>query len=143
MRGHFAKYKKIVPALALINHLADGGWGDVREVALERAIAFSKHLEAHARRTYSAGTAGETAAAKALVSRICEGRLSDGFSARDVKQSHWASLSNQEHVEGALDLLVDLGWLQEKTIKTMGRPRTVYLINPKARKTERKTEREV
>jgi Protein of unknown function (DUF3987) len=50
LRGHVAKYRKLVPALALINHLADGGYGDVQAVALERAISFSKYLEAHARR---------------------------------------------------------------------------------------------
>jgi hypothetical protein len=27
LKGHFAKYRKLVPALALINHLADGGKG--------------------------------------------------------------------------------------------------------------------
>jgi hypothetical protein len=27
IEGHFAKYRKLVPALALINHLADGGKG--------------------------------------------------------------------------------------------------------------------
>ncbi len=32
LKGHFAKYRKLVPALALVNHLADGGYGDVRAV---------------------------------------------------------------------------------------------------------------
>jgi len=133
LKGHFAKYKKLVPTLALINHLADGGCGDVPAYALRRAIAFSKYLEAHARRAYAAGTEGETSAAKAIVSRIRDGHLKDSFSARDVKQSNWASLSNADHVENGLTLLVDLGWLQEKTIKTGGRPRTTYFINPSMR----------
>ena len=29
LEGHLAKYRKLVPALALINHLADGDGGDV------------------------------------------------------------------------------------------------------------------
>ncbi len=131
LKGHFAKYRKLVPALVLINHLADEGYGDVRAVALERAISFSRYLEAHARRAYSAGSEGETAAAAAILSRIRKGFLTDGFSARDVYHSKWSNLTNREHVKGALNLLVDFGWLQEKAVKTGGRPSAVYFINPR------------
>ncbi len=134
LKGHFAKYRKLVPALALIGHLADGGYGDVRAVALERAISFSKYLEAHARRAYSAGSEVETTAAAAILSRIRKGLLTDGFSARDVYHAKWSNLTNREHVKGSLDLLVELGWLQEKPVKTGGRPSAVYFINPKAGK---------
>ncbi len=134
LKGHFAKYRKLVPALALINHLADGGSGDVRAVALKRAISFSKYLEAHARRAYAAGSENETAAAKAILARIRKRFLEDGFSARDVYRMQWSSLTNAEHVKAALDLLVDFGWLQEKAVKTAGRASAAYLINPLAHK---------
>jgi putative DNA primase/helicase len=36
LEGHLAKYRKLVPSLALINHLADGGVGPVSHLALLR-----------------------------------------------------------------------------------------------------------
>ena len=50
LEGHVAKYRKLVPALALINHLADSGDGLVGIEALLKALAFSRYLENHARR---------------------------------------------------------------------------------------------
>jgi len=68
LESHFAKYRKLVPALALINHLADGGAGAISEAAILRALAFAEYLETHARRAYAAGSQAETAAAKAILS---------------------------------------------------------------------------
>src|SRR5262249_9413660 len=50
--GHIAKYRKLVPALALINHIADNGDGPVAQKSLLRALAFVTYLESHARRVY-------------------------------------------------------------------------------------------
>ena len=50
--SHLAKYRKLVPALALINHLCDRGVGAVTEAALSRAVGFADYLEPHARRVY-------------------------------------------------------------------------------------------
>jgi hypothetical protein len=47
VEGHLAKYRKLVPALALINHMADGCQGQVGLAALRKAIAFSRYLEGH------------------------------------------------------------------------------------------------
>ncbi len=77
LKGHFAKYRKLVPSLAMVNHLADGGYGEVRAVALERAISFSKYLEAHARRAYSAGSEAETTAAAAILQESLIGARED------------------------------------------------------------------
>ena len=41
LEGHLAKFRKLVPALALINHIADGGDGDVTQAATVRALAFA------------------------------------------------------------------------------------------------------
>jgi hypothetical protein len=38
MESHLSKYRKLVPALALINHVADGGRGPVDELAALRAV---------------------------------------------------------------------------------------------------------
>jgi Protein of unknown function (DUF3987) len=42
IESHFAKYRKLVPALALINHLVDSGLGAIPETAILRALAFSE-----------------------------------------------------------------------------------------------------
>jgi Protein of unknown function (DUF3987) len=137
IEGHFAKYRKLVPALALINHLADGGEGSIGHAALHKAIAFSVYLESHARRIYSATDLIEVAAAKAILARIREGELMDGFSARDVHQRGWSSLTEHAWVEAGLNLLVELNYLAAKTAEIGqrgGRPKVIFTINPAALK---------
>ena len=132
LESHLAKYRKLVPSLALINHLADGGTGAIHEPAVLRALAFAEYLETHARRVYASGKEAETAAAKAILARIRKGSLSDGFTARDVHQKGWANLSDHEQVQAGLELLEDNDWLASTTRQTGGRPRTTYAINPRA-----------
>lgn len=131
LESHFSKYRKLVPALALINHLVDGGSGSVGSVALKRAIAFSEYLASHARRLYGAGLRLEVVTAQAILARIRKGELTDGFTARDILQNDWAKLTDREQVIAGLALLVDHDWLVERITATGGRPRTDYIINPK------------
>jgi putative DNA primase/helicase len=84
LESHFAKYRKLVPALALLNHLAVRGAGPIPETAVLQAVAFAEYLETHARRAYGAGTVAETAAARAILGRLRKGDLSAPFSARDL-----------------------------------------------------------
>ena len=77
LEGHLAKHRKLVPALALMNHLANGGSGPVSHEALLTALGFSKYLESHARRLYAAGSEGERSAAKAILARIRRKDLED------------------------------------------------------------------
>ena len=73
LESHFAKYRKLVPSLALINHLADVGHGPVGREAMARALGLATYLETHATRAYGAGPEAETAAAKAILSHIRKG----------------------------------------------------------------------
>jgi putative DNA primase/helicase len=132
LESHLSKYRKLVPALALINHLADGGVGSVSEASTLRALALAEYLEAHARRAYAAGSEAEAATAKAILSRVRKGELTNGFTLRDVHQKGWANLADRDQVKAGLDLLVDLDWLAAKTEQTGGRPRISYTINPGA-----------
>ena len=52
LEGHLAKYRKLVPALALINHIAEDDEGDVTQKSLVRALSFAGYLESHACRVY-------------------------------------------------------------------------------------------
>jgi hypothetical protein len=130
MESHLSKYRKLVPALSLINHLADAGRDQVNEEAVLRAISYSKYLESHARRAYAAGSEAETAAAKAILGHIRKGDLTDGFTARDILQRDWSSLTDRDQVHAGLNLLAEYDWITAKPVKTAGRPKTVYLINP-------------
>jgi putative DNA primase/helicase len=131
LESHLAKYRKLIPTLALINHLADGGAGAIGEAAILRALAFSEYLETHARRAYAAGTEAETATAKAIIAHIRKGDLPDGFTARDLWRNKWSGLDDLDQVKAGLDLLSDFDWLAQALIQTGGRPRTTYAINPR------------
>jgi putative DNA primase/helicase len=131
LENHLAKYRGLVPALALINHLADGGHGPIGEVSLLRGITFADYLETHARRAYGSGLAGETGTAKLIIKHIRNGDLSEGFTARDIQRKDWSGLTEGDQIKAGLDLLSDLDWIAPKMVVTGGRPRTVYVINPK------------
>src|SRR5262249_37546052 len=96
LEGHMAKYRKLVPSLALINHLADDGDGPVGLESLLKALAFSKYLESHARRVYAASGVMEIVAAKAILLHLRRGDLKDGFTARDVHQRDWSGLTDRD-----------------------------------------------
>jgi putative DNA primase/helicase len=131
LESHLAKYRKLVPALALIDHLADGARGSIGEKALGRALAFAEYLETHARRAYGAGLANETAVAKLILSRIRKGDLVDGFTARDIQRKQWSGLTDNEAIKAGLELLADFDWIAPQTLQTAGKPSVTYLINPR------------
>ena len=131
IESHLSKYRKLVPSLALINHLADGGTGSVGEVAMLRALTFAEYLETHAKRAYGSGLQAEAATAKLLLGRIRKGDLAGEFTARDVLQRDWSNLSDKDQVTAGLDLLEDLHWLTAKKVDTGGRPKILYIVNPR------------
>lgn len=134
LESHFAKYRKLIPGLALISHLADGGTGPVSQEAVLKAVAWGDYLETHAFRAYGAISHPEVAAAKAVLTKIRKGDLPASFSSRDVWRPGWAMLSSRGQVSGALQLLVDYGWLREEHVETGGRPATIYHLNQGAKK---------
>jgi Protein of unknown function (DUF3987) len=137
LEGHLAKYRKLVPALALINHIADAGDGPVTQESLVRALAFAHYLESHARRVYGSTSQSELAAGKAILKHIRNGDLQDGFTARDIHQRGWGHLTERGHVGAGLALLIDLGYLAELIPVSKpqgGRPRIAYAINPRGLK---------
>jgi hypothetical protein len=136
LEGHIAKYRKLVPALALINQFADEPQhGAVSQKSLLRALAFAHYLESHARRIYGSASEGELAAAKAILKHIRAGNLEDAFTARDVHQHGWAHLTERDQVAAGLDLLLDLDYLVAAALPVGpygGRPKTKYWVNPRA-----------
>jgi putative DNA primase/helicase len=140
LTSHFAKYRKLVPALALINHLCTGErTTPIGNASLLKAIRFSEYLAGHARRVYGSRREIEVGAAKAILSRIRSGDLTEGekrgFTARDIHQRDWSKLTDIEHIKMGLELLVDYDWIATANTQTgsqSGRPTVRYAINPRA-----------
>lgn len=133
LESHFSKYRKTVPALALIVHLAEGGAGPVTLRATLCALAWADYLECHALRCYGATVAGEIAASRRILARIRTGDLVDGFKAREIHRAGWSELTDRETVRTALGLLVVYGYLAEVELPptaTGGRPTLAYRIHP-------------
>lgn len=131
IESHLAKYRSLIPSLALLIHLADEpDGGPVTLEALERAIGWGSYLESHARRMYGSIAQRSSGAAKSLATRIEAGSLKDGFTLRDVYRPGWSGLTDRGDAQAAVDVLIDNNWLASETIDTGGRPQTVYRINP-------------
>ena len=124
--SHLSKYRKLIPSLALINHLCDTRQGAVSESALLRAIAFSEYLESHAQRIYSYATRPDIDAAKTLLKRLASGKLPDIFKLRDVYRGGWTGLETPGKAQAAINLLLEYHHLGEEEIVTGGRPTTHF-----------------
>ena len=124
--SHLSKYRKLIPSLALINHLCDTRQGAVSESALLRAIAFSEYLESHAQRIYSYATRPDIDAAKTILKRLASGKLSNPFKARELSQKGWAGLETTNKAQAAIELLMEYHHLSVEEINTGGRPTAHY-----------------
>jgi putative DNA primase/helicase len=131
LESHLAKYRKLVPSLALILHLAGEGTGPVGKRATLQALAWAEYLEGHARRAYASVTSSEVTAARAILEKLRRGELPRTFAARDIYRRGWAHLADRGQVFEALQLLADLDRLAVHTRDTNGRTATLYETNPK------------
>lgn len=132
--AHLSKYRKLVPALALLIHLANRDTGPVSLAALDKALLWATYLEAHARRIYSAVLRPDTAAARELAKHLGRGELPQQFTLREVYRKGWAGLASKEDAEAATEILCDLGWIRAvvDTGRPTGRPPSpVFETNPK------------
>lgn len=130
--AHLSKYRKLIPALALIFAMVDApDAGTVSERHLLRSLAWSEYLRSHAERLYSAAVVPETGAAKTLLAKIATGALGSSFTPREVAVKHWAGLSAPDAVRKAAEVLADYDWLRRDVVQTGGRPSERYEVNPR------------
>ena len=153
MIEHLAKYRSLMPSLALIFHLIeaadktlitpDGFFAGQEECVLlhntQLAAKWCQYLETHARRIYGLGLGANASAQAAwkLLQKVRAGLIQDGFSARDVYNQNWSSLDSKDLAQKAINELIDTGWLKEipppKPPPKGGRPFTpTYKIHPNA-----------
>jgi putative DNA primase/helicase len=136
--SHLAKYRSLMPSLALVFHVVDVVSGKVqglvsREAAL-RAITWCEYLEQHIRKVYAEELGGEILSVHALAEKIRTRTVTDGNSLRDIWLNGWSNLGSSEKVAVALRILEQHGWVREEKLKSGakgGRPSMVVRINPK------------
>ena len=128
-QSHFAKYRSLIPALALLFHLLDSHNGPVCEDCLHGAVSFAKYLKKHAERIYASVSGHDHAAVRVLAERLLNNQLPESFTCRTLTLKGWAGLANKEQAQAAIDALVEYGWLIETEIRSGGRPTVKYALN--------------
>lgn len=130
LEAHLAKYRSLIPSLALILHLTETPEGPVELLALERAVAWGEYLESHARRIYAPALSPDLDAARTLLMHLKKGDLETGFALRDIYNCGWSGLGTRDEAAAAVAVLEDYGWIKAITEDTGGRPRTTYHVHP-------------
>jgi len=137
LESHLTKYRKLMPSLALIFHLAavaDGSTpGPVSEVSAVLAAAWCQYLESHAMRIYGAATMPGMESAREIVKHIRRGAIKTGATVREIWRHQWTRLTTPEEVKAALEVLIEYDWLVvDKTSPTGkgGRPSEIIRLNP-------------
>jgi putative DNA primase/helicase len=136
---HLAKYRSLMPSLALLLHVADragtGALGPVGFDAAERAAAWCEFLETHAKRVYQCAAEADPETAGRLAERIKQS-LPNPFTFRNVANKCWAGLDHVDDVRRAVGVLEDRNWVKVVTRPAPaqgGRPSEEVWINPAVR----------
>lgn len=135
--SHIAKYRSLIPSLALIFHLVD--WADgapagpVSLDAVRLAAEWGDYLEEHARKVYAEELMADVLAAERLAKKIEAGEVKDGQTIRDIYRNGWQGLNTVERVQFAIDELAKLNWVRIETKETGGRPSEVLRLHPDLR----------
>jgi putative DNA primase/helicase len=138
--SHLSKYRKLMPALAVLFEVADAvaGEGLTDTVSLhhaQQAAAWCEYLESHARRVYSCIVTPQLRAARELADKIKNRKVGADrfFSCRDVYLKGWSGLDSPEAVKQAAEVLQDAGWVRDLSTESGrlgGRPSNRYEVNP-------------
>ncbi len=136
--SHLAKYRSLMPSLALIFHLVavvtETSSGPVSLEAAKLAADWCDYLEQHARKIYSPELQPDVTAAHRLAAKIKAGDIQDGQTVREIYRCQWSGLTNAEPVYAGLGILIEYGWVRMEHTETGGRPSDVLHIHPDLRK---------
>jgi hypothetical protein len=129
-QSHFGKYRSLMPAIALLCHLASGPGTEDEPVSIQaaqRAAKWCTYLEAHAERVYALR---DRSIEQLLVDWIKSGKLTGEIGMRELYRRHFDHRRKVEELHAALEELQHLGWVRRVKQNTTGRPRATVLINP-------------
>lgn len=137
--SHLAKYRKLMPSLALLfwlledpNHYANGN-----EVSFESAmlaIQWCDFLEKHANKAYRIGQSAEALAVKSLSERLSSGQIIHKSPVRSVYRRQWTHLKTPQLVERALEVLEEHNWLKVVQATVQGGKSKRIMVHPQFRK---------
>jgi Uncharacterized conserved protein len=130
LESHLAKYRSLIPSLALIIHLADArSLESVGKIALLKALDWGEYLESHTERVYALATDSSVTNARLILKRIDQ--LPDPFKPENIRERQWSGLHNTETIIRALVVLEDHGYIRSHVIKQKAvRSSTVYFRHP-------------
>jgi hypothetical protein len=125
--NHITKYRKMVPAVALLIELAeDRDANEVVDESIVKAIRWANYLITHAKRIYGIQDK-DTLIAQSIIEK--RDKLVEPFSPSEVVQKCWSALKNTEDVKRGISVLVKNNYLIKlvsSTSKSGGRPSDRY-----------------
>jgi Protein of unknown function (DUF3987)/Bifunctional DNA primase/polymerase, N-terminal len=130
--SHLAKYRSLMPSLALLFHLIEivESGGPVPLRAAQMAANWCDFLEQHAQKIYGAELQPHLTTAHSLAAKIRSGAVYDGMTVREAYRPGWSHLKSAEDVCAAAQVLEQHGWTQIVTTETGGRSSQVIRLNP-------------
>lgn len=135
--SHLAKYRSLMPSLALIFHLLDCVSNNQSNgIGLEnaqKAAAWCSYLQLHAERIYQICRLSEFDVAREILKKIQSKNLSAEFTARDIYGKHWAKLAKPKDVQNGLEILIEYGYLTAEIMNTGGRPTMYFYVHESLR----------
>lgn len=119
LESHLAKYRSLMPSLALIFQLTltvnnRENISCVQASEAIRAASWCEYLESHAKRLYFSVETPAMQSARVLLERIKKEDVTDHFSPRDIYRKCWSHLTSPDMVHQAIKILIEFGWLKEK-----------------------------
>jgi hypothetical protein len=133
--AHLSKYRSLMPALALIFHVADSvGKDRIGPVPADKAklaFAWCDLLLSHARRVYQSSSDGDIEGAARLGDRLKQS-LPNPFTFRQVANKGWSGLDSVDDVRKVVGVLEDRGWVKvvQEQNPAGGRPSEKVYVNP-------------
>jgi hypothetical protein len=133
LRSHFSKYRKLMPALALLFQLAEdiadeSAQAYVKAPAARMAIQWCEYLSGHALRIYWPIIRPGGSAAQLLAAHL-PALAGQRLTAREFVKKGWSGLESSETVEEGLGRLATLHWVRPEAAGRWG-TETRWAINP-------------
>lgn len=139
LKGHIGKMPGLVVRVACV--LAYLDWAAVPSAPFPHQIDESHvgracylvggHWRWHAFRAYGAAEPPEEIRNARKLAAILQRENTPRLSARDIQRRELSGLQTAKHVEAATAVLEQADWLRRIVEETGGRPRTIYLVNPR------------